>query len=114
MHGVLFTPVFEREVRQAGLSEDELMTIVAAIAADPTGGDLIVGTGGARKVRHAGRGHGKSGGYRTVHYFGGNDVPLFMLSLIDKGEKANLTNAERNELAAILPRIAAKYRERQR
>ena len=90
------------------------MAIVAAIAADPAGGDLIVGTGGARKMRHAGRGHGKSGGYRTIHYFGGDDVPLFLLSLIDKGEKANLTKAERNELAAILPGIAAAYKERRR
>ena len=89
------------------------MDIVAAIAIDPQGGDLIVGTGGARKMRHPGRGHGKSGGYRTVHYFGDADVPLFLLSLIDKGEKANLSKAERNELAAILPTIAARYKQRQ-
>jgi hypothetical protein len=31
-------------------------------------GDLIPGTGGARKRRFAGRGKGKSGGYRTVSY----------------------------------------------
>jgi hypothetical protein len=112
MHGVILTHSFEKQARRAGLSEEELMEIVAAIAADPMGGDLVVGAGGARKMRHAGRGHGKSGGYRTVHYFGGEDVPLFLLGLINKGEKANLTKAERNELAAILPRIAAAYKER--
>jgi hypothetical protein len=53
---------------------------------------------------------GKSGGYRTVHYFGGDDVPLFVLALIEKGERANLTKAERNELARLLPQIADAYR----
>jgi hypothetical protein len=38
-------------------------------------------------------------GGRTIHYFGGSDVLLFMLSLIDKGD---LTTAERNELSAII------------
>ncbi len=52
----------------------------------------------------------KAGGYRTVHYFGGDDVPIFLLALIDKGEKANLTKAERNQLAKLLPRIAEAYR----
>jgi hypothetical protein len=40
--------------------------IVSLVAADPTAGDLIVGTGGARKLRVAGRGKGKSGGYRVI------------------------------------------------
>jgi hypothetical protein len=110
MHGVLFTPLFEKQIDRAGLSEDEVLDIVAAIAADPRGGDLIVGAGGARKIRHRGRGQGKSGGYRTIHYYGGEDVPLFLLALIDKGKKADLTQAERNRLAMVLPRIAAAYR----
>ena len=110
MHAVLLTPTFERQVRRAGVGRDELAEIVDAIASDPEGGDLISGTGGARKVRHAGRGHGKSGGYRTIHYFGGGDVPVFLLSIYGKGAKANLSKAERNELAAVLPKIADAYR----
>ncbi len=69
------------------------------IAADPLAGELIPGTGGARKLRFARRGAGKSGGYRTVHYFAGLDVPIFLLAVYGKGEKANLTQAERNALA---------------
>jgi hypothetical protein len=47
-----------------------VVLIVSALAAEPLAGDLIAGTGGARKVRSARTGSGKSGGYRTVHYFG--------------------------------------------
>lgn len=86
------------------------MEIVSAIAADPLAGDLMQGTGGARKVRHAGRGFGKSGGYRTIHYIGGDDVPIFMLALVNKGERADLSQAEKNALAATLPKIADAYR----
>lgn len=68
------------------------------------------GTGGARKVRFAGKGRGKSGGYRTIHYYGGDDVPLFLLALIDKSERESLTKAERNALAAELSQLADDYR----
>ena len=112
MHGILFTRTFERQAEREGLSDEEVLDIASSIAADPLLGDLISGTGGARKVRHAGRGHGKSGGYRTIHYFGGDDAPLFLLAIYGKGAKANLNMGEKNQLAAVLPKIAAAYKAR--
>ena len=70
----------------------------------------MVGTGSARKVRFARRGQGKSGGYRTVHYYGGDDVPVFLLALVSKGQRANLSTAERNTLRAELAHLADDYR----
>ena len=87
-----------------------MTAIVNALAEDPLAGSTIVGTGGARKLRHAGRGGGKSGGYRTIHYFGGDDVPVFLLAVYGKGAKANLTKAERNQLTKLLPKSADAYR----
>lgn len=84
MQTVLLTPTFERQAKAAGLSEDDIAAIASSLAADPLAGNLIAGTGGARKVRFPRSGSGKSGGYRTVHYFGGDDVPIFLLALIDK------------------------------
>ncbi|MCY4140088.1 MAG: hypothetical protein OXF56_17700 [Rhodobacteraceae bacterium] len=57
---------------------------------------------------------GKSGGYRTIHYFGGDDVPVFLLSVYAKGTKVNLSRAERNELAKVLPAVADAYRSNAR
>ena len=114
MHSVVLTPTFQRDADGAGLSDDEVMEIASAIAADPLAGDLMAGTGGARKMRHAGRGKGKRGGYRTIHYFGGNDVPVFLLAIYQKGDKDNLTRAERNALSIALPRIGAAYRKTRR
>jgi hypothetical protein len=110
MHSVLTTSEFEADAKAAGLSEDEIDAIVVWLSEHPLAGDLMPGTGGARKVRFAGRGKGKSGGYRSVHYFGGEDVPLFLLALIDKGERANLTKAERNILAHELTGLVADYK----
>ncbi|MGA9601091.1 MAG: type II toxin-antitoxin system RelE/ParE family toxin [Methylocystis sp.] len=98
------------QAKRAGLTEAELFHIAAVIAADPQAGDLIQGSGGARKLRFARLGEGKSGGYRTIHYFAGEEIPVFLLALIDKRERANLSKAELNQLAAILNQIAASYR----
>jgi hypothetical protein len=110
MQTVLTTSTFDRQARAAGLTDDEVAAMAAEIGADPLSGDLIPGTGGARKLRFARQGAGKSGGYRTIHYFGGDDVPVFLLAIVDKGQRANLSKAERNELADLLPRIADAYR----
>ena len=114
MHGIVLTPAFQRDAGNAGLTDDEIIEIAAVIADDPLAGDLMAGTGGARKMRHAGRGKGKRGGYRTIHYFGGSDVPVFLLAIYGKGDRDNLTKAERNQLALTLPRIADAYRKARR
>jgi len=110
MHTVALTPTFLNQAKREGLSDKEIADIVNVLADNPEAGDLMAGTGGARKLRHAGRGKGKSGGYRTVHYFGGDGVPVFLLSVYGKGTADNLTKAERNELAKILPSMAEAYR----
>ncbi len=110
MHTVIETSIFIRDARRAGISEEERETILDLIAHNPMIGDLMPGTGGARKMRVAGRGKGKSGGYRVVTYYAAEDVPVLMLAFIDKGERANLSKAERNALRERLSRFAETYR----
>jgi hypothetical protein len=62
--------------------EAERAAIVSWLAANPTAGDLIVGSGGAQKLRWKA-----------------------------KGNKANLTMAERNQLRAPLSALATEYRK---
>jgi len=110
MHGVIETAIFLKGAADAGLSEEERRELVNAIANDPTQGDLIKGTGGVRKVRFAGRGKGKSGWYRLITYFAAQDVPVVLLAIVNKGERANLSMAERNELKKELQGFADDYR----
>ena len=80
----------------AGLSKDEIEALTLQLAANPTAGDEIVGTGGCRKLRLAGRGKGKSGGYRIVTFYSGETIPVFLITAFSKGEKADLSQRERS------------------
>jgi hypothetical protein len=110
MHAVIETSAFLGDAGAAGMSEEERFAMVNFIAANPTAGALMPGTGGARKIRFAGRGKGKSGGYRVVTYFAASDIPVFLLAVINKGERANLSKAEQNEFRRELSAIAEDYR----
>jgi hypothetical protein len=110
MQSVIETPDFLRDAKVAGVSEAERLEIVALLASSPMICDPIPGSGGARKLRFAGRGKGKSGGYRVITFFGGVDIPVFALNLFAKGDRVNLSCQEVNELKAILCDVADAYR----
>ena len=110
MQSVIETPAFIAAAAQAGMSPEEVAAVVTMIAADPKAGVVMPGTGGARKIRVAGRGKGKSGGYRVITFYAAADVPVFLLDCYSKDDTANLTKAERNELRTILAGIAEAYR----
>lgn len=109
MQTVIETPTFIKRAREAGISLAEVETIVAFIAANPAAGDVIAGTGGCRKVRIAGRGKGKSGGYRLITFFSGPKIPVFLLTIYSKGSVANLTKEERNVLTFITKELLATF-----
>jgi hypothetical protein len=81
MHVVALTHEFIRAAAESGMSEDEIENLVDYLAGNPMAGDEIVGTGGCRKVRVAGRGKGKSGGYRTITFYSGKERPLYLLNV---------------------------------
>ena len=87
---MLTTPTFERQARAVGFDDEEVAEIVSQIAAHPVSGELIVGTGGARRLRFARQNSGKSGGIGRST-IGGEDVPVFLLAHVDKGDRANLS-----------------------
>lgn len=101
MQTVIETESYLRAAKDAGMAEDEMKGAVDLVAADPETGDVLQGSGGVRKARLAGRGKGKSGGYRIVWYYGGGDIPVFLLTVFGKGEKANLSQGERNALRSL-------------
>ena len=82
------------------------------LAAHPAAGDVMEGTGAARKVRFAGKNRGKSGGYRVITFCSGPDIPVFLLNIFAKNERANLTPKERVTLKAILGEMVRTYRSR--
>jgi len=112
MQAVVETPDYLSDAKALGLTEAERDSIVSWTASNPEAGDIIAGTGGARKVRFAGRGKGKSGGYRVITFYSGSDIPVFLLNVFAKNEKTDLTANERNTLKRILSDLAKAYRAR--
>jgi len=105
MQTVIETAAYIAAAKDAGMSGTEMVAVVDLIAANPEAGDIMPGCGGARKLRVAKPGKGKSGGYRVITYFAGDDVPVFLLTVFGKNEKANLSKAERNALAGLTKRL---------
>jgi hypothetical protein len=99
--------------RKAGslLSEAEKQGIINYLAAHPQTGVVLQGTGGIRKFRWASGNKGKSGGVRVVYYYHNESIPLFLLSVFGKNEKANLSKSERNELAKFTKQLIKNYGE---
>jgi hypothetical protein len=114
MHAVALTHAFVRAAEQAGMSDDEVTNLVSFLAEHPTAGQLIPGTGGCRKVRIAGRGRGKSGGYRTITFYTGEELPLFLITVFSKGERSDLSKSECNRLQVITKAIVTEYRRQRR
>jgi hypothetical protein len=94
------------------MSQDEIDDVVDYLAANPTAGDEISGTGGCRKVRFAGRGKGKSGGYRTITFYSGDQMPVYALTVFGKGEKSNLSPKEKAALKVLTKAIADEHADR--
>lgn len=106
MHAVIETSADLAAAKAAGLTESEMAAIVDLIAANPEAGEIMPGCGGARKLRVARQGGGKSGGYRVITYFAGASLPAFLLTVFSKNVKASLTKAERNVLATLTKRLS--------
>ena len=107
MHSVIETSAYLAAAKSAGMSEAEMVAVVDMIAQNPTAGEVMPGCGGARKLRVARPGGGKSGGYRTISYYAGEDVPVFLITVFPKNVKASLSTAERNILAGLTKRLRA-------
>jgi hypothetical protein len=84
------------------MSSAERLDIVNYLTSHPKAGDLMEGTGGVRKLRWGRGAKGKSGGVRVIYYVHSDAMPLYLLTLFAKNEKANINKAERNELAELV------------
>ncbi|HET7313672.1 type II toxin-antitoxin system RelE/ParE family toxin [Salinisphaera sp.] len=101
MQTIAETPEFIRRIRKL-LDVVEHQALIEYLAEHPKTGDVMKGTGGIRKLRWARDGSGKSGGVRVIYYVHDERIPLYLLTVFGKNEKANLSKAERNELAQLV------------
>ena len=86
---VVETPEFLPATRKL-FSDAQHALLIDYMAANPSSGDLVKGTGGVRKLRWAMPGKGKSSGARVIYFFHDADMPLFALTACAKSDQADL------------------------
>jgi putative transcriptional regulator len=85
------------------LSGDAYAELQKALVTNPQKGNVIPGCGGLRKVRIADpkRHKGKRGGARVIYFHIPEADQFLMLDIYGKGEKDDLTPAEKKDLREL-------------
>jgi hypothetical protein len=94
------------------LTPEEQDAIVDLVAYEPARGDLIMGTGGLRKLRIGRGGSGKRGGARIIYYFCNAEHPVLLLALYAKNEKADLSARDKKEFTGLVKEITAQWQRK--
>lgn len=68
----------------------------------PDAGDIIRGTGGARKIRWRSKGRGKRGGVRVIYYWITKDDQILLLTAYAKNEVTELSETAKKEIKRLI------------
>ena len=98
-------PAFERH-RRDYMDDDGYRALQSFLLRSPEAGDVIVGTGGLRKLRHGDsvRGKGKRGGLRVIYFWWETQRQFWLFTVYSKDEMADLGPKERSALKEMLKR----------
>ncbi|HSX51158.1 MAG TPA: hypothetical protein VLF09_09390 [Cellvibrio sp.] len=96
-------PPFERH-RKNYLDDQAFSALQQELMQSPLAGDVIMGTGGLRKLRFSDpiRGKGKRGGTRIIYYWWDGGSQFWLFTLYNKDELTDLTNDQRQLLSQML------------
>ena len=86
------------------LNDGDLVELQAQIMSNPQAGDIMIGTGGARKIRFALPQKGKSGGVRIIYVDIVHKKHTHLLLCYPKRKQENLT-AEQIKIIRNLTKI---------
>jgi hypothetical protein len=102
MQTVVETSGYLSDAKHAGLDQDDRDRVIDFISRNPSSGDVIQGSNGARKVRIARRNSGKSGGFRILSAYFGEEFPVVLLAVYSKNERANISKSDLQVLSTLL------------
>ncbi len=98
---IIETSIFTKLVQQ-WLSDEDYRELQYALVQRPDLGQLIIDSGGLRKLRWRTKGRGKRGGVRIIYYWAVQPNQLLMLFIYPKSKQADLTPEQIRILRAIV------------
>jgi len=102
----VYTEPFRNCWKAMGLSDNDLLSLEKLLLDNPHKGDVIEGTGGARKLRiQLNDNRGKSGGGRVIYLDVFETERLYLLFAYPKNVQENLSPEQKKAIAAMISRI---------
>ncbi|MBQ9664384.1 MAG: type II toxin-antitoxin system RelE/ParE family toxin [Oscillospiraceae bacterium] len=101
----IYTVPFQKSWKAMGLSDDDQKALEEALLKTPQLGDVIVGTGGARKMRITLEGRGKSGGGRVIYVDVYEKEHLYLLLAYPKNVQDDLTPEQTKMIRKLVEAI---------
>ena len=99
------TAPFLKSWKAMGLNTDDLRTLEYALLENPQAGDVIQGTGGARKLRIQLDGKGKSGGGRVIYLDIFKKEKTYLLFAYPKNVQEDLTSEQKEKIRTMIEKI---------
>jgi len=99
------TTIFTKHWNKMGLNDNDLLELQNYIINNTSAGDLIVGTGGARKIRYALPHKGKSGGARVIFVDIILKKHIHLLLCYAKGKQDNLTPEQKKIIRQLTEKL---------
>lgn len=87
---IIETPIFTDRVIKI-LTDEDYYDLQNLLVERPDSGSIIPGSGGLRKLRWKGSGHGKRGGSRIIYYWFTKKDVILMLFIYTKNESTDMT-----------------------
>jgi mRNA-degrading endonuclease RelE of RelBE toxin-antitoxin system len=94
------------------LTPQELVKMIDELATLRQLGNIISGTGGLRKFRWGAKGKGKRGGVRVIYYYGGEHMPIYLIAIYGKNEKADMTGPEKKAASKLAEALAHEHQHK--
>ena len=101
----VYTEPFRKCWKAMGLSENDLKKLEEILLENPQLGDVIEGTGGARKMRIQIENRGKSGGSRVIYVDVFEKEKLYFLLAYPKNVQDNLTPDQKKQVRKLVEAI---------
>jgi len=101
----VYTEPFRKCWKAMGLSDDDLKILEEILLTNPRIGDVIEGTGGARKMRIQMENRGKSGGARVIYVDVFEKEKLYLLLAYPKSVQDDLTPEQRKQVRKLVEAI---------
>lgn len=101
----IFTTPFLRCWKAMGLSDKDLKKLESELLNNPHKGDVIQGTGGARKLRIQLEGKEKSSGGRVIYIDIFEKEKLYLLFAYPKSLQENLTEEQTQAIRSLIEAI---------